>query len=1701
MQSRIVIATVLILFMALTASAANNISVNNAGSSTQFDTSSTWTEISGSNLSLATGAGTTVISGVVDAKVNYTLATLYLRILHDGNVVTTYNMTQLSYLGTQPFSVAVSDTEGNHSYALEVMSTAGRKATIYRWNMSAQFLSTGEFTQGGLLNPATADLGMAGYNITGVQNISTSAGKQLHNLELPYTHIIVNNSGTIEAINGSTYAIDHSSTNAANVVQDTLKDNSNVFIKDSLVFTGGLDVNCTNCAVSGMGIGNTVITGNTNQHVVSITGTNVSLRDVTIDGGNRVFPDNGVSMGQAAIIIGKDKLNNDHAAENVFINNVEARNVWWGGMRVQGYSSRIFIDNYIARNISPHLPGLMLNKASDVTIGQVIMDGARNTGVTVWLSHNVNIGQIIGRNMPDNIFSTEGSSVNDNYDINVGQITAENGTYGVAVHLGGGHNITIGSILTRNSQMEGTMLGVVDQILENVLIDRIISINDGQSGTTSVELLGVANHIRINSIYISGNPTRSGISIGSNDTSIGYIESTNNSRNGISIAANNVSIGGGRIVNNAVGGNSSYDGVFINDGYNNIRLKDVDIWGDHRYQIRASTTSTNVSFDGGMLGDGATVGKVANANNITIINTVGYGGYDFGVRSIAPDVHLPGDRYYNSATHRFYVANATGWAEPGAFGSSATSDLDMNLYNISAVKGIYVTGNTNTAINTTGVGNIDLTFWHWGNMLFRIDDTDGYANSNFRIQKGDGSDLFSVYENGSAFVNGIQINNNISGAGNFSLNATGQSAIPYWATINGGTGISATQSGHTITLASDYTNNYPNSTLGALDFNEGARYYVYQVGSTTYAKNGTTGEIEWSATNSSPLQDALDRCAELYRACEVRLLNQITASEKISVPRGSILTGEGAYIYEWTKVVGAGLTGNFEGAIVELGQEAKVIGIGIENTNASGDGILFNHSQGQALRNDVFAKRYGIYDNAPTSLNTVENKAFENRVTCKDSPDSAGVFINTSTDDDISFNIVRGCDIGFRIGDGSAYIKNNHAYKYPSSRINYSVYGEYVSQINLWDNFFEGNPDVAGIYIKWGNIESIIRNNIYVNTSADGIYIHRATLWNSSISSNEITSGTSSNGDTAINLTEVTDYRNTYIADNRVAKFDNEGTNNKAWDASGNDISPTSLATVNSTAQLSSRSQVTGQVDFDQAQNDTINTKTTLGVVNSTAQLASRNQVTGQTNFDAAQNDTITTKTTLATVNSTAQLNSIAQITGLQGLEDLQNTSTNQLQINDSSDQLYLNQSFLKLANISACGSGYVTKANATALTCVPSSSFTLNAQGYPTISSAAVIAAGGNISLGQSGNTITITSTGSYLRNDTIDAWHLNMSNATAGALKDAYIENASTWNNKISTISGLGIIDVVTDGTTRIINANVTTCDVGTTNRYTGSGWECVTMSGTGAGNYTVNVSESSPIPDFATFLSGTTGISFTQIAHNITLWDNRTNYNNDSVLMKTTLGEVNSSAQLAARSQVTGQTDFDAAQNDSITTKTTLSIVNSTALLNSLAQITGLQGLEDLQNTSINAKGDNDTVHDSKIAALQANSTYMNATFTALGNNDTKFEYSWINYDFDNTSNIITNMSSGNFSVPNGTIVEVRILSNSGNGSVNISAYKSTPPDYPPNTLLGSIVLSSSNYVSNTTLSGWNIALAEGDVVNYKVNSADLTSVTVSMKIRRL
>ncbi len=139
------IVAAILLFLPTAVQGANNVVSNTTQNSTSFTTTATWTEIVGSNRTITTGTGNTSIIVSIASRINLSGKVLYARVMRDGSEIGRYNITASPFESSTAFMVVQEETAGIHQYGLEVYSTAGSQATVYRWSMTVLYLLTGEY--------------------------------------------------------------------------------------------------------------------------------------------------------------------------------------------------------------------------------------------------------------------------------------------------------------------------------------------------------------------------------------------------------------------------------------------------------------------------------------------------------------------------------------------------------------------------------------------------------------------------------------------------------------------------------------------------------------------------------------------------------------------------------------------------------------------------------------------------------------------------------------------------------------------------------------------------------------------------------------------------------------------------------------------------------------------------------------------------------------------------------------------------------------------------------------------------------------------------------------------------------------------------------------------------------------------------------------------------------------------------------------------------------------------------------------------------------------------------------------------------------------------------------------------------------------------------------------------------------------------
>ncbi len=158
----------LLLFLPFTATATDAISSNSTSNATSFElTSSSWYQPNVANLTLTTDAGTTIIIGSIEARMNSTGAKLLGRILRDGVEITRVNLTEVTYISNIPVVAVVAETTGTHTYGFEILNPAGKKTFVNRWSLGVTSIKNGAYLTEGITNA------------TALINISQVVGLQL----------------------------------------------------------------------------------------------------------------------------------------------------------------------------------------------------------------------------------------------------------------------------------------------------------------------------------------------------------------------------------------------------------------------------------------------------------------------------------------------------------------------------------------------------------------------------------------------------------------------------------------------------------------------------------------------------------------------------------------------------------------------------------------------------------------------------------------------------------------------------------------------------------------------------------------------------------------------------------------------------------------------------------------------------------------------------------------------------------------------------------------------------------------------------------------------------------------------------------------------------------------------------------------------------------------------------------------------------------------------------------------------------------------------------------------------------------------------------------------------------------------------------------------------------------------------------------
>lgn len=160
------------------------------------------------------------------------------------------------------------------------------------------------------------------------------------------------------------------------------------------------------------------------------------------------------------------------------------------------------------------------------------------------------------------------------------------------------------------------------------------------------------------------------------------------------------------------------------------------------------------------------------------------------------------------------------------------------------------------------------------------------------------------------------------------------------------------------------------------------------------------------------------------------------------------------------------------------------------------------------------------------------------------------------------------------------------------------------------------------------------------------------------------------------------------------------------------------------------------------------------------------------------------------------------------------NSSVLALQNNDSAIYAYVNGTFMKIGNITNCTGGTNrSNFNGTWFTCEvdQTSAFSFIVTGGETHTGSITATAGTGITFTDTGGVWTISSPAAGVTNATVDFQNGNASNLTSGQtdfnlrtknvtvnvstnvsgqMADANIANATTWNNKVGSVGGSGVI-----------------------------------------------------------------------------------------------------------------------------------------------------------------------------------------------------------------------------------------------------------------------------------------------------------------------
>ena len=273
-------------------------------------------------------------------------------------------------------------------------------------------------------------------------------------------------------------------------------------------------------------------------------------------------------------------------------------------------------------------------------------------------------------------------------------------------------------------------------------------------------------------------------------------------------------------------------------------------------------------------------------------------------------------------------------------------------------------------------------------------------------------------------------------------------------------------------------------TIQPASFTETASYIIFKVGDTIYAKNGTTGEIEFCGTDASQIINNAINSLECGAILIKRGTYEIT--ETIKLKSYIMLKGEGKYA---TKLIIKGATGKIDGISIENTSGVRICDLWVDcrtyDQCATIAGQNVNNCTIYNCKLENLDEIFAVYFAGPSNPDVENNVLDKNNkmINCEVYGEFTGDVLSWSYQMDSQ---IVGCEIYGRValylGKNNIFA-NNIIYGSPNQGI--WITGDYYN-LNIYGNIFRNLPNGDAIRVT-GNVYGLkVANNLFLDVGGDG---------------------------------------------------------------------------------------------------------------------------------------------------------------------------------------------------------------------------------------------------------------------------------------------------------------------------------------------------------------------------------------------------------------------------------------------------------------------------------------------------------------------------------------------------------------------------------------------------------------------------------------